>query len=445
MIRLLAWVLFALLLFAPAPGHAATPVRQKMVFAHYMICCPGEGVPPTVAQFEREIVEAQKRGIDGFALNCGGWRASEPRYREWTLLMYEAARQLGTGFKLFISADGGAQSEIEDMVGTFRNHPNQLKLDGKPVLSTFGGEGAKNEEGGPLTARAHRLGAMFVPYYYPRPDITELPNRANAEQILRSFPDIDGWFYFGAAGTGDQISRALSATMPVIRRAGKLAMASATPYYRANGGNFRCFETRGFEGMASEWEAAIASGAQWMELVTWNDWGESTYIAPFGPPDAINIWNSHWGPKLLSHVAYLDASRYYIDWFKRGRRPKIARDRGFYFYRLHPKGIEVSVDPGAPTKGVGRPAGADGLLDDVFVTLFLTAPAELTIESGTQRQVFPVSAGVQHFAMPFSPGKQHFVLRRAGRIVLDKTGEHEISVADASSRFNTFAGAMQQE
>jgi hypothetical protein len=93
---------------ADAPTDGPRPLPEKKVFAHYMVCCPTAGGAATLDDYKREIEEAQKRGIDGFALNCGNWKKREPHYHARTLLIYEAAKQLGTGFQLFVSLDGEA-------------------------------------------------------------------------------------------------------------------------------------------------------------------------------------------------------------------------------------------------------------------------------------------------------------------------------------------------
>lgn len=288
---------------------------------------------------------------------------------------------------------------------------------------------------------AHEEGAVFVPYFYPRPNITEQPGEAHTAQLARDFPDLDGFFYFGAAGTGEQITASNAILARKWLGLGKIYMAGITPYYRGNGGNFRLYETRGFEGMAKEWEGAIRDGATWIELVTWNDWAESSYVAPFGAPEATTLWNGHFGPKMLSHAAYLDASRYFIDWFKMGFAPPIVEDKLFYFYRLNPAALPVTVNATDAEKGLGRPGGADSLLDRVFVTLFLSQPEQLTIFSGNLQEVFELPAGVRHVSTPFAPGPQRFVLRRDGKVLIDKTGEHEISATYGASRFNYFAGS----
>ena len=443
---LAAWLLALLPLLqttvvaAPADGPISLP--EKKVFAHYMVCCPTAGGSAALDDYKREIEEAQKRGIDGFALNCGGWKKREPHYHARTLLMYEAAKQLGTDFQLFVSLDGEALTELQDVVRTLKDHPNQFRHDGRPVLSTFGGQsGDDHVEGRRLIRAAHDEGTLFVPFYYPNPNMTELPTEAHVAQLVRDFPEVDGYFFFGGAGPAEQIARCNAIHAAAWRGLGKVFMAGITPYYRGSRGNFRCFETRGFEGMAQEWEGAIRSDATWVELVTWNDWGESTYLAPFGQPSGTSLWGGHFGGKMLSHVAYLDASRYYIEWFKTGKPPAISKDELFYFYRLHPASLPITVNPADETGGHGRPQGADALLDHLFVTVFLTAPAQLTLHSGDTSKVFDLPAGVHHVSMPFASGIQRFVLQRDGRPVFDKTGEHEISSTDAATRCNVFSGS----
>ena len=443
-------VLAGLALLAALPAGAATsPDRPShLVFAHYMVCIPTAGGGATVQDYKHEIQEAQKRGIDGFALNCGGWSLHEPHYRARTLLIYEAAKQLSTGFKLFLSADFAgplALEEVRDMIVTFRDHPNQLRWDGKPVLSTFCGEGADNKAGQAVIDFLNREFAdgkggrtvVYVPYYYPRPNITELPQQQHVDQVFSTFPGLDGFFFFGAAGTGEAIAQSNALLADKWIGAGKIYMASVTPYYRGFGGNYRCYETRGFQGMAQEWEAAIRHKATWVEIVTWNDWGEASYVAPFGKPADTELWQGHWGQE-LAHTAYLDASRYYIQWFKTGIPPAIKRDELHYFYRLHPKTIQGRVKPGEDA--LGRPGGADALHDSVFATCFLKAPARLEITSGGIAAGFDLKAGVQQVETPFALGEQRFVLKRNGVVVLDKVGEHAIT-ADAWSDFNYFGGS----
>jgi glucan endo-1,3-alpha-glucosidase len=94
----------------------------------------------------------------------------------------------------------------------------------------------------------------------------------------------------------------------------------------------------------------------------------------------------------------------------------------------------VTVKPGDKAGKTGLPGGADKLVDNVFVTLFLAAPAQLAIRSGGTEKAFDLQAGVEHVSMPFTPGKQRFVLTRNGKALIDKTAEHEISAGDADRK-----------
>ncbi|HEY3333247.1 MAG TPA: glycoside hydrolase family 71 protein [Capsulimonadaceae bacterium] len=433
-------ILMAALSLSSVQSYAAA--SKPMVFAHYMVCFANYG--NNLDAYEKEIQAAQRRGIDGFALNCGGWLSNDPQYRFRVVKFYEAAAALNSGFKLFISADFNGplkNSDVADMINTFRSHPNQLMYDGKPVLSSFGGEilGPKRTEscaGEEMVAFVHQQGAVFVPYYYPRPNISEVPKQSHIDQVFDSFPDLDGYFYFGAAGSGPAMAESNRLLAKKWIGAGKIYMGSVTPFYRGYGGNFRLTATRGFEAMQQEWMAAIEGHATWVEIVTWNDFMESTYVGPIDTPEVV-------APALKfdfrqPHVAYLDCSRYYIDWFKNGAPPKIKTDSIYYFYQLHPKALKAVI-ANDPTQ-LGRPSGADKLEDKVYVTLMLTKPAELTIYSGETSQTFPVDAGVNNIEMPFAPGPQRFVLARGKKTLIDKTGELPIQATDTSARFNFFSG-----
>jgi hypothetical protein len=418
--------------------HPEWPVKiqPKRVFAHYMVCCPTAGSNAGVKDFEREILAAQSRGIDGFALNCGGW-TREGQYKKRVVDFYQAARNLDSGFVLFISADfccGLTLDEVEDMMRTFYNPPNQFKYDGKPVLSTF-------ITGPELKTVADKMAKsgkpiVTVPYTFPQP-ASEHPRGEQIDQVFDRFNWVDGFFFFAGAGTGEQNAESNELLARKWLGAGKIYMAGITPYYRGLGGNYRLFDTNGFEGMVKQWKTIIEMDIPWVEFVTWNDWGESSYIAPFGKPADTQLWNGDWG-LLPSHVAYLDASRHYIDWFKSGKEPAITRDRVFYFYRPHPKALDGVVKIGESRRD--KPDHARSLHDSIYATAFLTAPAKLTITCGGANKTFDLPAGVSNVELPFEPGRPHFKLERDGQAVLEKDGEHEISATDSWANFNYFGG-----
>jgi len=445
---LLAGIAGAAGLLAERPLAAQAPPKAhgvpKRVFAHYMVCCPVAGGAVTVEDLKNEIREAQVRGLDGFALNCGGWdKGGGMEYKPRCVKIYEAAKQLGTGFQIFISMDyccGNNLDETRDAIETFRDHPNQFRVGGRPVLSTYGGEGHEPKPAQDKIALVRKLGGFFVPFFFGT-NYGDFDDPNVVAEIMRDYGDADGYFFFGTAGRADEITRRNRRLCEAWQGAGKLFMAAVTPYYRSFG---RLNETRGFSGMAQEWEGAIRDGADWIEITTWNDWNEKTYVAPFGPPGETKMGggtDDGYGPINYAHVAYLDASRYYIDWFKTGRPPRIQRDRLFYFYRPEPKsaaGKQFSASE--VQKGVKSISGVEGLADSVFVTCFLAKPAKLMIHSGATARTFVLPAGVHHVETPFALGAQRFTLTRNGHVVKEKTGEHEIADRHGETRYNYFAG-----
>ncbi|MGX7002173.1 endo-1,3-alpha-glucanase family glycosylhydrolase [Caballeronia sp. KNU42] len=432
----------------PLGTHAAVPPPaaqslRKRVFAHYMVAWPRGGPAATVASYESECRDAHARGIDGFALNCGGWDLSEPHYKQRVLRLYDAAARLNFDFKLFVSADGRAQDEIEDIVATTRGLKAQLFVNNKPVLSAYAAGGKDFTNGAALMREARRLGAFFVPHFFPSSGERQISAR-EASEVAEHLGTADGYFYFGAAGSPNLIAKSTEALSVELRSRGKVFMAPVTPYYRGlrAGTNYRAFETSGFSGMATEWEAAIASGATWVQIVTWNDWAESTYVAPIGGTGRAHVYDDRFGD-LLSHTGYLDASRYYIEWFKSGSKPAITQDGLFYFYRLNPLGQDHQYSPDAHDAST-PPRSREPLSSGIHVSVFLTAPAVLvvslaSVEDSATR--FDVPAGVTHASVEAHAGMPRFVLQREGKTLIDKTGEQAITADDFSGVYNYFSGS----
>lgn len=146
-----------------------------------------------------------------------------------------------------------------------------------------------------------------------------------------------------------------------------------------------------------------------------------------------------YGPINYVHVAYLDAGRYYIDWFKSGKLPRITRDRLFYFYRTEPKaaaGKQLSASE--VQKGVKSISGADALEDSVLF------PHPSGAADVPQRRGFPrVRSAGGHPPCPNALRAWRATVYadpQRAYAILDKTGEHEIMDRQGITRYNYFAG-----
>lgn len=392
----------------------AQPAKEPhMVFAHYMVCFATYG--ESIEAYQREMKEAQAAGIDGFALNVGAW-TKEPHYIRRTKLIYEAAKQLNSDFKLFFSVDMSIVPDVQDMIRTYAHHPNQFMYHGKTVVSTFAQEGLdwKTLILDPL--RQEGVDIFFVPHFYPRPNVTELPDYAVVMDNYRKHADVmDGMFYFGAAGLPEQLAASNAAHARAMKEVGKLCMASYTPHYWGfSQPNRRYYETQGGIGTEVQWRSIIESQPEWVEIVTWSDFQESSYISPIVNPG--QYFSQLLTPPRNCHAGYLELTKYFIQWYKQGQPPAIERDGLFYCYRVHPKDAKPTTED--------RPVTAFyGPVEDVlYVTTLLTTPGQVRVTSGGEVSVHDQPAGLAHLKIPFKTGPQRFEVLRDGKAICTVDG-----------------------
>ena len=424
----------------------STPaLAQRMVFAHYMVTnqdYQGNSDPTQEAKitaYEREIQQAQAAGIDGFALNVGGW-LNQNYYIIYSAQMFEAAARLNTGFKLMFSADmccGNAMADVEDMVRRFANDARYsqvyFKYNGEFVLTTFSGDamgtafwsqvksdlaGGSNPStttepaalaevaGAPSNAPVH---VFLVPAFFWG---GEIPTTAAVQQGFNQWsPVIDGSFYWGIAGvpgSGGSLDPVTSSESyaSVVHGGGKLYMAPVClQFWGANADRY--FEYSGAAGMRKMWMDAInVTHPDWVEIITWNDFTEGSYVSPIDDPNKYqfaNFLDTTGVPSTTlgyfhSHNGATALLPYFINWYKTGVQPTISNDAIYWFYRTQSQ----SSNPGVPTVSAATNYGP--VADVVYVTVNLTAPGVLKVTSGSRVSTFNLPAGSSDVQAPFMAG-----------------------------------------
>ena len=411
---------------------AATP---HYVFAHYMVCFATYG--ESIGGYQQEIREAQAAGIDGFALNVGAWDDSQPYYKNRVGLIFDAAEQLGTGFKLFFSVDFGDSTNIVQMVKAYAGRTNSFRYQGRLVLSAYGQNDvpSKGWPGVDWTntvfplLSAEGINVFFVPHFWPNP-VQELPSFSDASNILQKYGGLlGGLFWFGAAGLPYQLAACNSNYTKALHNAGKISMASISPHYwgcaQPTLGR-RYFETEGGEGLILQWDSILTNQPDWVQLTTWNDFNESTYFSPATDPGQYSA--NLQSPVRFCHSGYLELSKQFIAWFKSGIAPTNSADELFYFYRTHPKASAAANTNDVPVTWLIGDAQ-----DTLFLTFYLTAPATLEVSSGMSSITNSFSTGWHNVRRPFSPGAQKLVVRRNGTPVIVAQGpdvQSQIQVYD---------------
>ena len=465
--------LFLLLLATLCAG---LPLQaQKIVLAHYLLTNQDyqNDSDPTqelkIAAYQREIRQAQAAGIDGFALNVGGW-LNQTYYIRYSAQMFEAAARLNSGFKLVFSADmccGNGVNDVEDMMRRFANDPRYaavyLKHNGAFVLTTFSGDalgtaawqqirsdlanGTNPSTTPEPTALAEVSGApssagmpiFLVPAFFWG---GELPTQPSIQAGFNQWNSIiDGSFYWGIAGVPgsggslDQIPSS-EAFASVVHGGGKLYMAPVDLQFWGANAN-RYYEYSGFQGLRRMWMDAInVTHPDWVEIITWNDFIEGGYVSPIDDPNKYpfaNFLNTTGVPTSTlgyfhSHYAATDLLPFFIQWYKTGVQPAINTDAIYFAYRTQPAAFN------AGTPSVANKYGP--VADSIYITSNLTAAAILKVTTGGQTATLSLPAGSSDTQTPFLPGNPPaFELDRNGATVLSGSGTDPIL---ATPQYNNF-------
>ncbi|GLJ52667.1 hypothetical protein SUGI_1120970 [Cryptomeria japonica] len=190
-------------------------------------------------------------------------------------------------------------------------------------------------------------------------------------------------------------------------------MASPSPWF------FKECDVKGnYQGPGlwiTRWEQLIKLSPPLLEIVTWNDWVESSYVAPSlsSSTDAASVAD-------FTHRAFLELGQYYISWYKSGSAPAITHDSIYLFYYTHSKSVVVS--------GTScQVSDFSALSDKVYVTAMLTAPAKVQLQSGNSNQTFNPQAGVSTWSMDFQEGQQTAVLSRDDKELSKLVGSKSIN------------------
>jgi hypothetical protein len=349
-----------------------------------------------IADFTTEIGQARSVGIDGFAIDVIKPRAQSDIVDN---LLTAAARD--ANFDILITADvSGPLFDVsaEEFVADFSAYlasPAAYRLaNGTPVLSAFAAERRPPEWWaaalGALAANLHTQIA-FVPVF-----VKVSGNIAAYDSISYGF---SAWG--GRSPRGMTLSdRTPGSPGDLIRQAhlrGKIWM-QAIPFQdsRPRSGTFE----ESLNGMTNRmaWQLANGYGAEWVQLITWNDYAESTAMAP----SVAHGWRM------------LDLNAYDIATFKRGKPPRIVRDALYVSYRIQP----VAAPPAFPeTLLMRQNPDTTEPRDAIEVVSFATAPSRIDIVAGDQMTSCTAAVGRGICVAPLRPGSFTVTMTRDGAVV----------------------------
>ncbi len=169
------------------------------------------------------------------------------------------------------------------------------------------------------------------------------------------------------------------------------------------------------------WMQAIETSAQFVHILTWNDYGESTEVQPSS------------GTQFL----FYDLCAYYLAWFKAKVRPTIMYDALYYSHRTE---IYSDGERGQARASPFRLTGRTPITNDIEMVAFLTRSSTIEIEQAGHK-VSMLAVGFTILRAPARLGRPTFRIYRGGRIVVEKVSDWAINANQAASNPVYFGGS----
>lgn len=390
---------------------------------------------------------AKDAGIDAFALNIG-----VDGYTDQQLgFAYDSAER--NGMKVFISFDfnwwsPGNGNGVGQKIAQYKGRNAQLRVDGRVFASSFAGDG--------LDVDAMRSAAgenvYFVPNFHP--------GQSSTDKIDGALNWM-GWDNDGnnkAPKPGHTVTVADGDNTYKNWLGGKAYLAPVSPWFFTHFGPEVSFSKNwvfpGGSLLYDRWNTVLQQGFPMVEIVTWNDYGESHYIGPLDSPH-YDDGNSKWTND-MPHDGWLELSKPFIRAYKDGATSVnnyIQQDQIVYWYRRTLRDLNcdaTDTTSGRPANNAsgnyfeGRPDGWQTMDDVVYVVSLLQSAGTVTVTSGGQTKTENCPAGAHIFTVPAAVGKQRFVLQRGGSTVYDSTSLMDISNVCPCGlyNFNAYVGTV---
>ena len=329
---------------------------------------------------EAEIRQAIARGITGFTYDSFSVAdATESTGPLQTLLA--AAEAVDSRFKIVVMPDltalGSDSAAVVQIIAAVAKSPAAYRLsDGRLVVTAFhaGLNSAAWWQSVLNTLSAQDIKVAFVPTFL------------GWSQYAAAFAPIS--YGFGDWGTATAPASTAYESVPATVHSSydKIFMMPVDPQqFRPR--NFVFEEAGNSAAFRAAWTSSIKGDSDWVQLVTWSDFSESSEVQPY--TDA--TLNPSIG------TGYYDLNGYYAAWFLTGHQPTITHDVLYYFYRREPTTAAAPAQSKLDTTN-GTPAS-----NNIELLAFLTAPGEISITIGGKTYTQSAGAGVTSFTIPRSP------------------------------------------
>lgn len=362
---------------------------------------PNSSTDWELLNMEAEVRSAIARGISGFTFDVMS-TAEVVGSGSPLSLMLSAAQAVDSRFKIVVMPDltalGSNSSAVVQIITAVASSPAAYHLsDGRLVVSAF--DASLNSAAwwqsvlSQLSSKG--INVAFVP--------TFLGWSASAAAFAPISYGFSDW------GTATAIASSQLQVAPGTAHSsyGKIFMMPVDPQqFRPK--DFTYWEAGNSSAFRAAWTSSIQGDADWVQVVTWNDYSESGQISPYTDTSL----------RTDIGTGYYDLNGYYAAWFLTGQQPQITHDVLYYFYRREPTTAPAPAQSQKEViaSGTGTPE------NDIELVAFLTAPGVLKITIGGNTYTQNAPAGIFSFKIPSQPGTPLFTLSRNGSDVFSFTG-----------------------
>ncbi|EAU32040.1 conserved hypothetical protein [Aspergillus terreus NIH2624] len=403
---------------------AVTHVDAKGVFAHFML---GNSNNYTHDNWRTDISAAKDAKIDAFAINTG-W--GMPGTFQLLDDAFSVAKDMD--FKLFMSLDysGDGHWPQDKVIYTLQNyttHPAYYRTsDGKPLVSTF--EGA--QAGGDWQHIKKKVDCAFIPDWSSlEPDVA----------IGRG--DVDGLMSWDAwpNGTSQMTTDEDKKYLAVLKD--KPYVMPVSPWFYSNLLRLnKNWVWQGDDLWYTRWQQVLEVDPEYVEIISWNDWGESHYIGPIHDDD-MDVFSYGNAPfnyaKGMPHDGWRAFLPYVIDQYKNGGNDaNIDKEGVVAWYRTTPASACGSGKTTGNTETQNQDILKPGevLQDKIFYSALLESSADISVSIGGKNRTgrwenTPAGGrGIYHGSIPMEQelGDVVVTLSRDGRFLATIRG-HAIS------------------
>jgi hypothetical protein len=345
---------------------------------------------------ETDVQRAIATGLDGFTVDI------IVQYTNQIKQLLNAAQAVDPGFEIVLMPDMGSITDtntLTSIVQTLAAYPSCYHLaDGRLVVAPYDAQDQTEAwwQGWLSSMKARGINIAFVPVFQ------------NWSAYATAFAPIS----YGFSDWGDRTA-SVNATAAWTNAASNAHQYVSIWMHPVAPQDVRpkdqvYWEAQNTANLRNCWQLGAIGKADWVQLITWNDYSEETENSP----------------STGTQYLFYDLDAYYITWFKEGYPPPIVRDCIYYCYRQQ----SVYASPDLTQQTAGPFVLQEGTAsDNIEAMVFLTTNATLEIEIGGIPRDYAVSPPTAVVTVPLGQGQPIFRLIRNGQIVTSVQGVFPIT------------------